>query len=134
MTDPGPEIQTDPPCTVLVVEDDHDVREALEEVLGGAGYGVITARHGAEALTHLRSGSLPALILLDLSMPVMDGAAFCAEQKKDPRLAPIPIIVLSAAGALADKVSALAVAGYLRKPVRLDDLLTTVERFCSIPS
>jgi CheY-like chemotaxis protein len=112
---------------VLLVEDDVDVREAVTDTLEDAGYRVITARHGQEALEVLRNGGpRPCLILLDLMMPVMDGWQFRDLQSKDPELADIPVVALSAHGGL----HALGAADHLRKPVQLRALMDVVERFC----
>ena len=117
---------------VLVVEDDQDVRDAVGETLEDAGYRVTTAGNGALALHALQSSDgLPNLILLDLMMPVMDGEHFLEELKREPRYDRVPVVLLTAdanAGILAGK---RGVEGALRKPVQLDDLLSTVERFAS---
>jgi CheY-like chemotaxis protein len=113
--------------TVLLVEDDVDVREAVTDTLEDAGYRVLAARHGQEALALLRDGGTrPCLILLDLMMPVMDGWQFRELQSKDPALADIPVVALSAHGGL----QALGAADHLRKPVQLRALMAVVERFC----
>jgi CheY-like chemotaxis protein len=112
---------------VLLVEDDVDVREAVTDTLEDAGYRVTAARHGQEALALLRDGrARPCLILLDLMMPVMDGWQFRELQSKDPALADIPVVALSAHGGL----HALGAADHLRKPVQLRALMEVVERFC----
>jgi CheY-like chemotaxis protein len=113
---------------VLLVEDDIDVREAVTDTLKDAGYGVLSARHGQEALDLLRKQGAPkpCLILLDLMMPVMDGWQFRELQSKDPALADIPVVALSAH----DGLHALGAAGHLRKPVQLRALMDVVERFC----
>lgn len=112
---------------VLVVDDDRDVRDTVAEVLQDAGYAVVTAENGRAALALLRGTSrLPSVILLDLMMPTMDGWQFRTEQKKDPRLSPIPIIAFSARG----QAGELDAAEWLRKPVTLDALLNVVARFC----
>jgi CheY-like chemotaxis protein len=114
-------------CTVLLVEDDIDVREAVTDTLQDAGYRVMAARHGQEALELLRNGGpRPCLILLDLMMPVMDGWQFRDLQSKDPALADIPVVALSAHGGL----HALGAADHLRKPVQLRALMDVVARFC----
>src|ERR1700722_14097901 len=74
---------------ILLVEDDHSIREAVQGVLEDAGYQVLEAKNGRDALERLRSGGVPDLIVLDLRMPVMDGWEFRALQKNDPNLAPI---------------------------------------------
>jgi CheY-like chemotaxis protein len=116
---------------VLIVEDDGDLREALSQILQDEGYGVDEAMHGLQALDRLRDGSgLPCVILLDLTMPIMNGWQFRSEQKEDPDLRRIPVVVLSAGADLAEEVSALGVQEYLRKPVQLSHLLQTIQRFC----
>jgi CheY-like chemotaxis protein len=115
---------------VLVVDDDPDIRSTIREILEQEGYRVMDAANGLEALGRLRAESAPDLILLDLSMPVMSGTEFRSEQRKDPKLASIPVVVVTAVGNPEPKVSPLDVAAYLRKPVHLDELLGTVERFC----
>lgn len=117
--------------TVLVVDDDQAIRETIQEVLQEQGFSVATVRNGQEALAWLRASSAPALILLDLSMPMMDGQTFRKEQEKDPLLALIPVIAISAAAGLAEKVQPMHIDGYLRKPMALDDLISTVGRYCA---
>jgi CheY-like chemotaxis protein len=117
---------------VLIVEDDGDLREVLSQVLQEEGYSVEEAMHGLQALDRLRDGSgLPCVILLDLTMPIMNGWQFRSEQTQDPELRGIPVVVLSAGANLADEVSALGVQEYIRKPVQLGQLLKTVERYCA---
>jgi CheY-like chemotaxis protein len=116
---------------LLVVEDDHDVREALTQLLRDAGYDVAWAVDGEEALRALRRGLQPAAILLDLMMPVMDGFEFRANQRSDPALAAIPVILMTADRAVAPEVRALDVAALLAKPARVDDLLDVVARVAS---
>ena len=118
------------PKTVLIVEDDLDVSETLALVLADEGYETALAMNGVEALQLLRGGLSPCLILLDLMMPVMDGYAFRVEQQKDPKLAPIPTLILSAAQGLGAEAQKLGVDEYLTKPVRLDALLDVVKRCC----
>jgi CheY-like chemotaxis protein len=111
--------------TILLVEDDIDVRATVCELLAEEGYSVVTARNGAEALHYLKKTTmLPQLILLDLLMPVMDGWQFRAEQKRDGRLSTIPVVVYSAHGTR-QPIDAVAI---LAKPVGLTELLDTVGR------
>ena len=117
---------------VLLVDDDAAIRLAVEELLVDEGYTVHAAQNGSEALSLLREARLlPAVILLDLMMPVMDGWSFRRAQVCDPRLAPIPVVVLSADAGMARNVAALDVDGVLAKPLRLETLLTTVARYCA---
>ena len=113
---------------VLVVEDDEAVRRLITNILKQGGYTVTTARHGAEALAFVRERE-PQLILLDLSMPVLDGPSFAREYARiTPR--PAPMVLLTAlsgheAAGHADRVNA---AGFLIKPFEIDDLLDIVGR------
>lgn len=107
---------------LLIVDDDPDMREALGEVLAAEGYRVATARDGREALTILASVR-PAVILLDLMMPGMDGWTFRAAQRADARLATIPVVLLSASTSLARNARDLDVAAWLGKPLRMEELL-----------
>jgi CheY-like chemotaxis protein len=115
--------------TILLVEDDFDVREALAETLREEGYAVECANDGVEALTYLRGGGTPGLILLDLMMPRMNGSEFRLVQKKDPLLSQYPVVLLSADGRMREKAAALETAGAIRKPIDLDELIGVIERF-----
>jgi CheY-like chemotaxis protein len=76
---------------ILVVEDNAAVRRAMKALLEAAGYRVTCAANGRDALDCLmRQGELPSVILLDLSMPVMDGWQFCCRQRQDSALSLIP--------------------------------------------
>jgi CheY-like chemotaxis protein len=119
-----------PGCRVLVVDDDGDIRDALKEILEDEGYAVGVAGNGAEALSVLRAGPRPNLVLLDLMMPVMNGWQFRAEQKRDPVLADIPVVVITADAHVGDKSSQIGAEGFLKKPIQLVDLLRTIERYC----
>jgi CheY-like chemotaxis protein len=113
------------PATVMVVEDDHDIRDSLTVALSDAGYEVIDASNGRVALDRLAIAE-PKVILLDLMMPVLNGLEFLVEFRKNARWARIPIIVASAnRGYDADDLGTFAV---LRKPLELDDLLDWVKR------
>jgi CheY-like chemotaxis protein len=117
--------------TIIVVDDDEEIRDTLKEILEDEGYAVRSAKNGADALTLLRSlDSNPCIILLDLMMPVMDGFEFRARQLEDTKLEGIPIVVFSADGNTQNKAESLNAAAALRKPVRLEDLLRTVREHC----
>jgi CheY-like chemotaxis protein len=115
---------------ILIIEDDPDVRLALSSVLAGEGYDVAEAGNGQEAIDHLQASAAPALILLDLMMPVMDGWQFRDRQRSNPSLTTIPVVVVSADGTVAKKAATIGAAGFLQKPVEIDQLLATVRRFC----
>jgi CheY-like chemotaxis protein len=112
--------------TILVVEDDVECLEAVKDALEGDGYAVVTAMHGLQGLQRLESGPAPDLILLDLMMPVMDGWQFLREQRRRPTLAAVPVALLSGERDLAHRAGELHVAGYIRKPFDLDELLAIV--------
>ncbi|WP_437336685.1 response regulator [Sorangium sp. So ce394] len=112
---------------ILVIEDDQGVSDALVGVLSDEGYQVMTARNGAEALARLRDAPAPALIVLDLMMPMMDGYAFRAEQLRIPAIADVPVVVLTAGAA--PRAAELGPVDILKKPVNLAALLDAVRRY-----
>ena len=116
------------PFTILLVEDDFDVREALVETLRDRGYEVEAAGDGEQALNLLRNGVRPGLILLDLMMPRMSGSEFRMVQQVDPALSDLPVVLLSADGRMEEKARALQVEGAIRKPIDLDELFALIER------
>ena len=112
--------------SLLLVEDDDDIRDTLAEILTQEGYDVLAARDGREALDLAAHTERLRLILLDLRMPVMDGVEFRQCQLRDPRLSVVPVIVLTAANDPVAGDNVLEGCGRLRKPVDLDELLATV--------
>ncbi|HWL84368.1 MAG TPA: response regulator [Polyangiaceae bacterium] len=116
--------------TILVVDDDVDIRETISMILEDEGYAVACACNGLEALEYLRENGAPDLILLDLMMPVMDGAEFCARKRQDPRFSDIPVVIVTASGQAKEHASALNARDLLYKPLALDTLLEKVE-LCS---
>ena len=116
-----------PPRPVLIVEDDTMARSLMMRTLERQGYPLACAGNGREALELLRSGLLPSLILLDLMMPVMDGWQFLEEQKRDPALAAIPVVIISAARQNQAEAIALGAAEYLQKPIELEELTAKVQ-------
>lgn len=116
------------PFSILLVEDDFDVREALVETLRDRGYDVESATDGEQALQILRSGARPGLILLDLMMPRMSGSEFRMVQQHDPALSDLPVILLSADGRMEEKARSLKVQGAIRKPIDLDELFAIIEK------
>src|SRR5437667_835009 len=82
---------------LMIVDDDHELVQALAETLQELGFVVTTASNGREALERLHAAPPPAAVLLDLNMPIMNGWQFCAAKKADAGLRQIPVIVLSAA-------------------------------------
>jgi CheY-like chemotaxis protein len=119
---------------ILLVEDDFDVRDALAQVLEDAGYPAVAAASGAEALRMLRAGLRPAVILLDLWMPGLDGPQFRAEQRRDPEIADIPVVVLSADRGVERKAMELGAAAFVAKPAHVDELLRVIASLASPPA
>jgi CheY-like chemotaxis protein len=113
------------------VEDDSDLRRSLAEALEDEGCEVACAKDGADALRQLARSTAPEAILLDLTMPGMDGWTFRSHQRSDPRLARIPTVVISAAFAGDTReVADLAPAAFLAKPFDLGSLLDALKRVC----
>jgi CheY-like chemotaxis protein len=116
--------------TVLVVDDDEPLRASLCESLVDEGYFAVGCPNGLEALGYLHATAAPpCLILLDLMMPVMNGWEFLEEQRRDPALASIPLLVFTANGTVG--LDAIDAADFLAKPLTLDRLLERVEHYCT---
>ena len=114
---------------VLIVEDNEDLRALLGDVLDDAGFDVLTVSNGAEALEATRRWQ-PAAIVLDLMMPVMDGAAFLRERRLVPALASVPVLVLTAHPYHHRVLDGLGPTAVLRKPYDLDELISAVQALC----
>ncbi|MCU1386327.1 MAG: Two-component response regulator [Acidobacteria bacterium] len=109
-------------CSVLVVDDDPDVRELLRVALRTEGYHVACVGNGREALNHLRSHADTCMILLDLMLPIMDGTDFRSAQLNDRSLAWIPVILMSGATDSDRRARELGVRSLVRKPLDLDEV------------
>src|SRR6185436_6925717 len=117
-----------PDAPILIVDDNAEVREALRALLESDGYRTLGAGDGREALDTLHQATaLPCLIILDLMMPLFDGWDFRAAQSRDPRLASIPVIVLSA-HPLAMHTRNTGAVAVMPKPADPEALLAAVER------
>ena len=114
--------------TVLVVEDDDDIREVMQEALSSEGFHVDVAKDGLDALGKLDDGGGRPLILLDMMMPKMDGEAFLKALRGRPALADAPVVVISGNAAAREKANSLHAAACLVKPFELDELLGVVRR------
>jgi CheY-like chemotaxis protein len=114
-------------CPVLIVEDDEDLRDMMAQLLTIEGFDAAAVSNGREALDYLRGAARPHVILLDLMMPVMDGWEFRRQQKANPELAPVPVIVLSALDPVRAAVDATA---FIKKPLDFDRLLELVRTHC----
>lgn len=115
---------------VLLVDDDPDLRDSLQMVLEMRGFAVEVARDGADALRKLARDPLPAVVLLDLMMPGMNGMEFRAQQLLDPRISALPVVLLTGAGAHAIDPGAAQGTTVLRKPFDFDHLLSLLDTFC----
>lgn len=115
--------------TILLIEDDPNLRQSVQAVLEVEGYQVVTAEHGREGLQQLERNGRPCLILLDLMMPVMNGWEFLETlQERLPALLP-PVVVVSAATQL-DDVQQRFRCQVLRKPFDVDHLIALAEQHC----
>ncbi|HEX2569533.1 MAG TPA: response regulator [Polyangia bacterium] len=116
--------------SILVVDDEEDIRQLLGQLLTMEGYEVMVAESGSNALTCLRANPQAVrLILLDLMMPGMNGWQFRTEQLKDPALAAIPAVVMTGAGLKAEDMKALGSCEVLFKPVNVDTLFERIKRY-----
>jgi len=116
-----------PVHSILVVDDDPLIRDAVRDLLTNEGYEVTLAEDGAEALERLASMPPPSLILLDLRMPKMDGWQFLAGRDRSGSVQKTPVVLLSGMTFIRD---APGVVDFLAKPLRPDKLLDCVRRFC----
>jgi CheY-like chemotaxis protein len=113
---------------ILAVDDDAFFRDILARFLQNAGYHVEGAGDGLEALEYLQSEPKPDLILLDLRMERLDGWGFRQRQLQDPKIADIPVIVLSGVVELPEATEGLHATAYLEKPCDLDLLVSIIQR------
>ena len=111
---------------VLIVDDDDDIRETLELILASRGYRSMGASDGAEALALMRENPLPVVVLLDIMMPGMNGTQFRAAQLADPRLASVPLVVMTGDGRADQRAEALGAFRSLKKPLDIGDLIAVV--------
>lgn len=114
---------------ILVVEDEPDVRTMVARILATIG-DVTAVANGVEALAALRSGALADLVVTDVMMPQMDGIALSQELKKDPRLARIPVLMLTAKSSPANVIAGINAGArqYVTKPFKPDDLVAKAKR------
>lgn len=114
---------------VLVVEDDPDVRQSIAEVLADNDYLPVLAGNGEEAFAQLHARKEPpCVILLDLMMPVMDGWEFRRQQRANPRLANIPVVVMSAIDG--DRLLEIEPVAAFRKPLAFNQVIDFLQRIC----
>jgi CheY-like chemotaxis protein len=134
---PGSERQPRPKTTsasplILLVEDDFILRGALTETLCDEGYQVECAANGVEGLRRVLQPPRPALVLLDIMMPHMDGLTFRSTQLALPVIADIPVIVISAAGP-GRGAAGLRFARMFTKPIDTSGLLDSIREVLETP-
>lgn len=115
--------------TILLIEDDPQLRDSVQAVLEVEGYQVVTAEHGLEGLQRLDADGHPCLIVLDLMMPVMNGWEFLETMQQRHAVPQPPVVVVSAAAQL-DDVQQRFQCQVLRKPFDVDHLLAMAEQHC----
>lgn len=119
------------PKRIMVIDDDDQVRILISHLLKREGYHPINAANGQDAIEYLRRNpTLPNLILLDLRMPVMDGWQFRTIQRADPRLANIPVVIITMLDTVENDVQSVQAAAYCRKPIDAAILIKTVRDHC----
>lgn len=110
----------------MVVEDDADIRDCVQMILEDEGFEVVTAANGAEAEAELAAMDEPCVMLLDLMMPVMSGWELLEHLARDGKLDGLHVVVISASPTKVPKGPVVC----MRKPVRVEQLLDTVRRYC----
>jgi chemotaxis family two-component system sensor histidine kinase/response regulator PixL len=115
-------------CLVAIIEDDTEFRNMLRELLEEEQYRVVALGNGAEALEALRGDALPNVILLDVSMPVMDGFDFLRYRNDDPKLSAVPVVLVT--NAKPHERPTIGVNDVVRKPIDIDEILFAIKRYC----
>jgi twitching motility two-component system response regulator PilG len=128
---PAPQPAQPPAKTVMVVDDSATIRKILALTLEGAGYAVVAEPDGERAVERLAQ-FVPDLILLDITMPKMDGYEVCKRIRKDARTARVPVVMLSGKDGFFDKVKGRMVGAteYLTKPFQAPAVLAVIARHC----
>jgi CheY-like chemotaxis protein len=119
--------------TVLVVDNEPDLREFIRELLDSRGIRVVTASDGREAFAYLAAHDLPSLILLDFNMPNMDGFQFRAMQLKDERLRSVPVVFMTAIDQIPQQSGEINRTRCLKKPFETEDLINAIAPYVANP-
>jgi CheY-like chemotaxis protein len=119
------------PDMILIVDDEADTLEAMRLMLEGEGYWVVSAGDGRQALNLLLNGLRPCVIVMDLSMPVMNGVEFRNAQLQHPSIADIPFIAYSATVDVRTRAAQLRASGYLEKPTEFQHVLSIIRQHCN---
>jgi CheY-like chemotaxis protein len=123
---------SDPSGTILIVEDDAVSRRLYQKALSMERFSVVQAINGQEALEMLNSDSCPDLVMMDLSMPTMDGADFIRALREHPKCAEVKVMIVSGWEDLATRAKDLGADGYISKPVDLNALQKEVRRLIAL--
>ncbi|HXH30802.1 MAG TPA: response regulator [Bacteriovoracaceae bacterium] len=117
-----------PTChSILIVDDDEDIRNAMSDVLEMEGHHTIQAANGKEALEIIANNTKPCLVLLDMMMPVMNGREFLDVVIASGSLTPLPVVIVSAHASIRETEGAV---GFLKKPVNIDAILKVASQYC----
>ncbi len=116
------------PRSILVVDDDEDVRNILCAVLSAEGYAASGAADGVAALDCMRGHELPNMLVVDMMMPRMGGEELLREMTRDAKLSSIPVVIMSGHPTARAGHPPAGVAAWLVKPVELDELLSVIQR------
>lgn len=119
--------------SVLVVEDDPELRTIYEEVLSDGGFAVTAARDGVDALEKLDNGVHPCVLVIDLRMPRMSGWELADRLRADERWNRVPLVVVAAYYRIAEEADRLGARAWLQKPIDLGRLVRVVEDVCGAP-
>jgi CheY-like chemotaxis protein len=123
-------VNAEAPGGILVVDDDTAIRETLRAILEDEGYRVSVAANGREALEVLETIETPALCIVDLVMPLMNGWELCTELSLRPALAAVPVLLVSANSHVDVPPAGLETVHVMQKPISFDRLLEYVELYC----
>jgi CheY-like chemotaxis protein len=118
--------------TILVVDDEFGILEVLEAILSDAGFKVISAMNGQEAMALLQE-EVPDLVIVDFMMPLLDGAGVIKAMRADGRLGRVPVLLASA---LPEQTISERCTGYdafLRKPYKTEKLMEEISRLLKLP-
>jgi CheY-like chemotaxis protein len=117
---------------ILLAEDNATNRYLVTFLLERAGFAVVQARNGTEALQLAQTES-PDLVLMDIQMPEMDGYEAALRMRADPQLAAIPIVALTSYAMVRDRAKALELGfvGYIEKPIKTETIVAEISRYLS---
>jgi CheY-like chemotaxis protein len=114
-------------ASILVVEDDIDIRSALVQILRMEGHTTAEAANGKEALEYIRNNPKPCMVLLDMMMPIMTGRQFLDVFKNEPDSSSVPVVIISA---VADRIDTSGAKEFIRKPLEVSKLLEVIAKYC----